>query len=313
MNEKNIGTVTESAAEAESFNDEDFIGGLFDGENFAEEDNEDPFAKTEDEDPFGEEPKETAEPEAKTEESAESEPNPEENPEEELSFVEHGKTFSVSKKAVEGLANALGITAESLIDIYQKGCGFDAQKARLEAAQNDSNILDELAKMRGYTPEQMRTELRSQLESVPLAQAVAKIKEENPDISDELAKELAKYRVEAGKPKAEQPKQEEEEGEEKAARLREVDMFQAKHPELGKLPNEVIETWEKSGVPLEKAFEDFKAHTRNAELEKEIAELKKQLTAKEQINYAKEHSPGSSASPNGEVVDDFIKGLFAEY
>ena len=312
MNEENIGTVTESAAEAESFNDEDFISGLFEGENFAEED-EDPFAEIEDEDPFGEEPEETAKPKTETEESAASEPNPEEEPDEELSFVEHGKTFKVSKKAAESLATALGLTPEKLIEVYQKGCGFDAQKARLEAAQKDTEMLNKLAGIRNVKPEELRNDILSQLEKIPYDNALEQIKRENPELPEKIAEELAKYRVAAEKPKAEPTKEPVEENEETSARLREVEMFEANHPELGKLPNEVVAKWEKSGISLEEAYENFRIKTEKAELEKELAEMKKEKAEAEQKKYAKEHSPGSGKTGAGVVLDEFAAGLFAEY
>ena len=133
-------------------------------------------------------------------------------------------------------------------------------------------------------------------------------------ISEETARELAKFRLNEQKPKAQPVKEESEDSEETAARLREVEMFQANHPELPALPNEVIELWEKSGISLEKAFEGFQNKNKVEELEKKIAALEKENMKKEQKVYAKETSPGSANSAAGKpAVDPFVEGLFAKY
>lgn len=310
MDEQNIGTVTESAGEAESFNDEEFLVGLFDGEPFAEEEETGLFAEAEET-----EEKET-ETDAQEEAAAESEEKPEETPEE-LTFVEHGKQFSVPKAAAESLAGALGITPNQLIDIYQKGCAFDGQKAKLEAAKNDTFVIEKLAQLRGISSDELRNEINNQIEEIPMKQALEQIKRENPGISEETARELAKFRAEAKKPKADEPKEQEAgfDEEETAARLREVEIFTAKHAAEGitKLPNEVIEIWEKSGIPLEAAYESFANKARAEELEKKIAALEKEKAATEQRNYAKDHSPGSSSSAKAKPVDEFVEGLFKNY
>ena len=309
MENENIEAVAESTAEAESFNDEEFLSGLFDGETFGEEEEKDLFAD--------DEPKEEAKTEAQEEKEAESEEKPEEaaSVPEELSFVEHGKTFSVPKEAAESLATALGISSAQLIDIYQKGCAFDTQKAKLEAAQNDTAVIEALAGMRGMKADDLRAEINSQIAKIPLDKALEQVKAEHPGIPESAAAELAKLRVEAGKPKAEEPKQQEKNTEEDAARLREVDMFIARHRAEGidTLPNEVIEAWKKTNISLEEAFGNFKLKTRNEELEKEIAALKKEKAKDDQKEYAKEHSSGSSSSAAGKFRDEFVEGLFAEY
>ena len=69
--------------------------------------------------------------------------------------------------------------------------------------------------------------------------------------------------------------------EEKAARLREVEMFRAKHASEGieMLPNEVIDIWEKTNIPLEEAYKNFQ----NAEKIKELLQRLEDDTVKEII------------------------------
>lgn len=267
-----------------------------------------------------EEPEETEEPtesEPETEketEAAESDNGEPESEPEMISFKEAGKEFSAPKDAVEAFAKAVGRDAASIIDIYQKGCNYDKLNEKLAEALKDSETLEKIAQFRGLEKKALSTELLTAIENDTLNRAVAKVKAENPGIGEEAAKELAQFRLNAQKPKAEEKKEEKENSEETTARLREVEIFQAKHPELGTLPNEVIEIWEKSGISLEKAFEGFLNKMRVSELEKKIAEMERENKLKDQKKYAREHNPGSAATNAGpEAIDEFVEGLFKEY
>lgn len=258
---------------------------------------------------------EKAEPEEKKEaEAAESDAGEDENEPEMISFKEAGKEFSAPKEAVEAFAKAVGRDAASLIDVYQKGCNYDKLNEKLSEALKDSEAFEKIALSRNIDKETLRNELLATLEKAELDTAVAKIKNENPGISEETARELAKFRINEQKPKAEAKKEEKKDSEETAARLREVEIFQAKHPELGTLPNEVIELWEKSGISLEKAFEGFQNKNRVSELEKKIAEMEKEKKKEEQKAYAKETSPGSASSAAGKTEEDpFLEAFFRDY
>ena len=299
--ETNIVSGGESPEVAESHEDDDFLKGFEDDFGF----------ETEEEEP--EETEET-EPETEEKEAAESGAEQADDPPEMISFKEAGKDFSAPKKAVEAFAKAVGRDVASLIDVYQKGCNYDKLNERLSEALKDSEAFEKIALSRKLDKETLRTELLAQLDKAELDGAVARVKAENPGINEETARELAKFRLNEQKPKAEAPKEEKTDSEETTARLREVEMFQAKHPELGTLPNEVIEIWEKTGISLEAAFEGFQNKTRVSELEKEIAEMKRENILKEQKNYAREHGPGSATTTAGKTaVDEFVEGLFKEY
>lgn len=258
---------------------------------------------------------EGTEPETEKEtEGAESTGKDAESEPEMISFKEAGKEFSAPKEAVEAFAKAVGRSVENIIDVYQKGCNYDKLNEKLSAALKDSEAFEKIAAMRNMQKDALREELLASLDKAEIDKAVARIKDENPGISEETARELAKFRLNEQKPKAEPVKEESEDSEETAARLREVEMFQANHPELGTLPNEVIELWEKSGISLEKAFEGFQNKNKVEELEKKIAALEKENMKKEQKVYAKETSPGSANSAAGKpAVDPFVEGLFAKY
>lgn len=271
---------------------------------------------------FGIEPSEkekTEEPETEPEpekeaEAAESDAGEPESEPEMISFKEAGKEFSAPRKAVEAFAKAVGRDAASLIDIYQKGCNYDKLNERLNEALKDSEAFEKVAAVRKLDKETFRTELLATLENAEVDKVVAGIKNENPGISEEIARELAKFRLNEQKPKAEAQKEEEPDSEEIAARLREVEIFQAKHPELGTLPNEVIEAWEKSGLSLEGEYERFHNKIRVAELEKKIAEMETEKKKEGQKAYAKETSPGSANSAAGVAEKDpFLEAFFRDY
>lgn len=306
-------SVAASTDIAESYNDDEFINGFSDalGINNSEE-------KTngfEVEDENEEHPTETEETEPETKEETEEAESPEKEAEskpEMISFKEAGKEFSAPKEAVEAFAKAVGRDAASLIDIYQKGCNYDKLNEKLSEAMKDSAAFERMAAGQHMAKDTLREEILARLNKAELNGVVTRIKNESPGISEEAARELAKFRLASAKPKEEPAK--EENIEEHKARLREVEIFQAKHPELGTLPNEVIELWEKSGIPLEKAFEGWHAQNRVSELEKELAEMKTKQKKDEQKAYAKNISPGSATSAAGKpAVDPFVEGLFAKY
>ena len=300
-----------------TYDDGDFIGGFCESFGITQEKEQDLFT-----DESGEKPEqqgaesgpvgEPGEPGAK---EPENEPEEGESGAETLSIVEHGKTFEVSKEAAEGFANALGITTDKLIEIYQKGVAFDAQETELNTAKNDTALIANIAKLRGLSTEDFRAELGKQLEDIPFNKALNEIKNQFQGIDENAAKELAKART-AEKEQKEPEETKETNTEEKAARLREVEMFRAKHASEGieMLPNEVIDIWEKTNIPLEEAYKNFQNAEKIKELEKEIAAFKKEKAEAEQRAYAKEHSTGSAATAAGQQkFDEFVEGLFKTY
>jgi hypothetical protein len=318
-------SVAASTDIAESYNDDEFINGFSDALGINSEEKTDGF-EVEDESgirgPIGDTgpegpqgiPGETGPETEKETEEAESPEKEAESEPEMISFKEAGKEFSAPKEAVEAFAKAVGRDAASLIDIYQKGCNFDKLNGKLNEALKDSEALEKLAAMRKLNKNALREELLATLEKTEFDGVVAQIKRESPGIGEETARELAKFRLEQAKPKEEPAKKEEPDSEHHLARLREVEIFQAKHPELGTLPNEVIELWEKSGIDLETAFKGYQNKTRVTELEKELAEMKTKQKKDEQKAYAKNTSPGSATSAAGNpAVDPFVEGLFAKY
>ena len=322
---------TEPAAEstgagtASSESDKDFMRGLF-GEEYEPEENAAESGEPDGEEPEDEEkpavPETGAETEKAKQDQAESKEAAESTPEK-VSFVEHGKTYSVEKEALEKVAAGAGRRLDEFIDLYQKGCGFDALQARYAEAAKDSEIIDKVAKARGIDPAEARRELVYAADTLPIDNLAAEIMERNPDILESEARRWAQAEIENRRAKereAEAEKQKEAENGEEAkaakereAKLREIEAFEIAHPEIkagDELPEEVVKAFE-SGKSLEDAWNSFQKEKELAALKEEIEKLKAENAKAEKRRYGTEHSAGSAASGAGAAPKDpFIEGLF---
>lgn len=322
---------TEPAAEstgagtASSESDKDFMRGLF-GEEYEPEENAAESGEPDGEEPEDEEkpavPETGAETEKAKQDPAESKEAAESTPEK-VSFVEHGKTYSVEKEALEKVAAGAGRRLDEFIDLYQKGCGFDALQAKYAEAAKDSEIINKVAKARGIDPAEARRELVYAAETLPIDNLASEIMERNPDILESEARRWAQAEIENRRAKereAEAEKQKEAENGEEArsakereAKLREIEAFEIAHPEIkagDELPEEVIKAFE-SGKSLEDAWNSFQKEKELAALKEEIEKLKAENAKAEKRIYGTEHSAGSAASGAGAAPKDpFIEGLF---
>ena len=318
-------TESQGAGAASSEGDNEFMRGLF-GEEYepegaAAESGEPTGEKDEDEEKPAE-PENGAEPDKAKEDPAESKGAAESVPEK-VSFVEHGKTYSVEKEALEKVAAGAGRKPDEFIDLYQKGCGFDALQAKYVEAVKDGEIIDRVAKARGIDPAKAREELIYAAETLPIDNLAAEIMERNPDIADGEARRWAQAEIENRRAKereAEAEKQKEAENSEEAraakereAKIREIEAFEIAHPEIkagDELPESVVKAFQ-SGSTLEDAWRAYQAEKQLAELRAENERLKAEAARAEKKRYGAEHSAGSAASGAGSVSSDpFISGLF---
>ena len=328
MEENSVNTeaVAESlGAGAESpEGDNDFVRGLF-GDDFSTEGSAAESGERDEEE--GEEEKKPAEPE-EGEEPSEAKEDPAESSEaekqpEKVSFVEHGKTYNVDKEALERVAAGAGRRPDEFIDLYQKGCGFDALQARYAEAVKDGEIIDGIAKARGTDPAKAREELIYAAETLPVDNLAAEIMERNPDIADSEARRWAQAEIENRRAKereAQAEKQKEAENSEEAraakereAKLREIEAFETAHPEIkasDELPASVVAAFQ-NGSTLEDAWRAYMAEKQLAELRAENERLKTEAARAEKKRYGAEHSAGSASSGAGAApADPFISGLF---
>lgn len=316
---------SEGAGAASSEGDSDFMRGLF-GDDFETEEGAaesgDPSEKRGEAEEKPAEPENGEEPGEAKKEPAESKPTAESEPER-VNFVEHGKIFSVEKEALGKVAAGAGRTPEEFIDLYQKGCGFDALQGRYEKAAADSEIIDKIAKARGIEPQKAREELIYAAEKLPIDALAAEIMDRNPDLDEDEARRWAQAEIENRRAKEreseEQRRREAESSEEAKAerdrmeKLREIEAFEKAHPEIkaeDELPAGVIEAF-RSGKSLEDAWSAHLKEKEIAELKAENERLKTEAARAEKKRYGEEHSSGSAASGAGAIsTDPFISGLF---
>ena len=223
-------------------------------------------------------------------------------------FDEHEK--NAVEKAVFELAKVLGKKPEEVSAILKKGEEFDGLSEKLGKAKDDSEIFEKLAEMRGISKEEMKEEILWALEKATTEKAIGEIMAANPGMNRETAKELANFRLELKKMKAEKPEEDRNE-----AMLSELENFLSKHSGEGieKISNGVLEEWE-GGIPLETAFEKHRLFKENEKLFAEIEKMKNEKLKEAQRIYAKEHAPGSGTSAAGvSGFDEFVEGLFKEY
>ena len=214
------------------------------------------------------------------------------------------------EKAIFELAKVLGKKPEEVSEIIKKGEEFDGLSEKFGKAKNDSEIFEKLAEMRGISKEEMKEEILWALEKATTEKTVEEIMESNPGMNRETARELANFRLELKKMKAEKPEEDRNE-----AMLFELENFLSKHSGEGieKISNGVLEEWE-GGIPLETAFEKHRLFKENEKLFAEIEKMKNEKIKEAQKIYAKEHAPGSGTSAAGvSGLDEFVEGLFREY
>lgn len=214
------------------------------------------------------------------------------------------------EKAVFELAKVLGKKPEEISEILKKGEEFDGLSEKFGKVKGDSEIFEKLANMRGISKEEMKEEILWALEKATTEKAVNEIMAANPGMNRETAKELANFRLELKKMKAEEPEEDRNE-----AMLFELEKFLSKHSGEGieKISSRVLEEWE-GGIPLEAAFEKHRLFKENKKLFAEIEKMKNEKIKEAQKIYAREHAPGSGTSAAGiSGLDEFVEGLFKEY
>lgn len=208
----------------------------------------------------------------------------------------------------DGIERALEILEHEASKDEEK---TDEKEPQAEEPENsDSEILEKFAEFGGISKEEMKEKILWIMEKAGIEKLAEEIMEENPGMNRKNAEELAKFRLDAGKMKKEEPK-EENWGE----KLAELDGFLCRHcgEAVEKLANSVVEEWE-SGIPLETAFEKNRLLLENERLSSELEQLKAEKAREEHRAYVREHGPGSATSAAGLAVrDEFVEGLFKEY
>lgn len=293
MEEKNYeeivaGGVGETGAFGAESTDGDFLNGFF-AEELAEKE-----AVSDTEEPvlFDETPDE-----------AESVP-PTENGAEQIGFVEHGQKYFVEKDVLARFARAVGKKPEEVIDLYQKGCGFEGLSRKLETAQKDSELIESYIHSRGISEKEAREELSEVCRRLPLRQKAAELQSRTPGLSDEDALRFAELET------AKASRENREQDRFCESKICEIEAFEKAHPELSALSNDVIAAFD-AGVPLEEAYQNWALKQQVESLQNELSEAKLGKAKAEQLGYARTHSAGSAENAAGTVPKDpFLEGLF---
>lgn len=224
--------------------------------------------------------------------------------EEEVTETETTPTPEPRKLRVRYNGEDKDLTEEEAITYSQKGMNYDKVKGKLDALQtsgaDDALAVEKLiADSMGMTPKEYREYAKKNVSETALKKEMDKIYEESPDISEELAKELANTRI-AAKNKEAQDKQQEKEAEpwEKLAE---------EYPDLKSaddIPEDVRTAISNGKDPL------------LAMREHDIAELKKQLDTKQQedkqtaMNEANKNKALGSVKGEASSDDEISKILW---
>lgn len=228
--------------------------------------------------------------------------SPEENEAETVGFVEHGQKYFVNKRALSAFAGAVGKKPEEVIELYQKGCGFDGVSQRLSAAKEDSDLISACAHFAGLSENAVRERLSEILDKAPVAKRQAEILTQNPGLSEEDAERFAL--AEVGQENARREKI--------SGKIREIDAFMERHPAVSTVPEPVRTAFE-NGTPLEDAYENWMLRQQVEALKQELFEAETGKAKADRADYARTHSAGSAKSAVGtEGRDLFLEGLFGK-
>ena len=196
------------------------------------------------------------------------------------------------------------LAGDDLVNAAQKGLNYDKVKGKLDSYESEgAKEALELEKMQadsmGMTIPQYRKHMRDSLQENALKNELKAIFEDSPDISDELANELAQKRL-SEKQTAQREKREAEEA-------KPWEALAAAYPEIkdaADVPQDVRDAIVGGKDPL------------LAMREHEIAELKAQLEkakadgeAAKQNAANKERSVGAVTANTGEAHDDVLEAL----
>lgn len=200
------------------------------------------------------------------------------------------------------------ITLQEAVTLAQKGMNYDrAIERESKKYERERGLLDYYAKQSGMTYEEYTNYLDARREEVALQNELKAVREKNPDISDDLAREIAQLRSERNREKIER-----EEADRKAAqeaeRIKPWKDFIARYPDvkdIQNLPPDVAKEIEAGRTPVE-AMQSHEI----AELKNQIEELNGKLQTKEKNQKNKEKAIGSVASSTADAkVDAFMAGL----
>ena len=216
-------------------------------------------------------------------------------------------SWDLPKKEVEAAAQALGMTAQDVVTLLQKGMNYDSLAARKPEKTPDLEVIDFYARANGMNRDQYLQMLRQNqtklLENQERQRLMAQYPNADPRLLQEMAG-LSAWQKEAQAQKMrqdqERARQEEVRKQEQARRAPWERFFRA-HPDMDakKLPSEMLERVAAGEDPTAVWYS-----LQNAALETELAQLRKQQENQRQV-------PAGVASDGKQTeTDPFLSGFF---
>lgn len=307
--------------ENEDFGFEDFEDALFDGDY--QTDTEEAIEETD----VTETEESTQEPSSDGDESADSDDSTEgdnndpeeENPAEGDAEAENDNTNADQTFTLKVNKEERQVTLEEMTALAQKGADYDRVKE--QNSKHQQTISDLQKKLEGVSAQQNALDIldtiaqKSNLTLDQLAESLYVNFRKNNGASEDVAREelkSAKLEKELNSYKAKQTQQQEKETDAEARAQRDLEEFNREYPgiELTEALVDKLVPDIQNGMSLSAAYRKYEKAQDSAK----IAELQRQLAAKEQNAKNQKHSPGSQKDSGGRRVksdyEEFEKALF---
>lgn len=235
------------------------------------------------------------------EETAETEATPEaeetaEPTTETISYKHFQDVKELDRKAVDSIASALGMTAEDVVANLQKGT--DYERVRQMNEQNQG-VINRISEWGGVAPNEIEKLLDRMTAQTAMQSAMRAIREQYPDLPDNVLQDMARMRVAAQMATERERKAAEQKHQEEQRDRPWVDFFM-NHPEISPetLPREVLDG-ANTGLSPNEAWLSYQLKQKDIEL---------QQMQKTQTNKQK-----AIGSMGGEVSDEkkdpFLEGF----
>lgn len=203
---------------------------------------------------------------------------------------------SLDRKAVDSIASALGMTAEDVVANLQKGT--DYERVRQMNEQNQG-VINRISEWGGVAPNEIEKLLDRMTAQTAMQSAMRSVREQYPDLPDNVLQDMARMRVTAQMATERERKAAEQKQKEEQRDRPWVDFF-VNHPEISpdKVPHEVLDGVN-AGLSPNEAWLSYQLKQKEIEL---------QQTKKTQTNKQK-----AIGSLGGEVSDEkkdpFLEGF----
>ena len=244
-----------------------------------------------------------------SDEEQETEEAGEEKQEETITFKHLGNDKALSKQAVDSLASQLDTTADDLVKLLQKGSDYDFVKGKnteLSKYEKINSLALDFAARNGLDPTNPEETLEAVFEFVDRSRIIRDIREQNPNMTEDVVMTVAQERLNSQKAQAGERQRELSRQQEEAGLKPWIAFFQ-NHKELSTdtLPKQVIDGVQ-MGLSPEEAYQGYV----NAELRRELEESKRATQGALKAKENKGKEVGSLSSNTGDNKKDLFSEAF---